>query len=49
MQAEEGLRDLLKNKASKMGEYNKVISRSSELFFGTPTATKDVEPCLRRM
>ncbi|MCX6334157.1 MAG: OmpA family protein [Bacteroidia bacterium] len=46
MQAEEGLRDLLKNKASKMGEYNKMISRSSELFFGTPTATKDVEPML---
>ncbi len=46
MQAEEGLRDLLKNKASKMGEYNKLISRSSELFFGTPTATKDVEPML---
>ena len=46
MQAEEGLRDLLKTKASKMGEYNKLISRSSELFFGTPTATKDVEPML---
>jgi len=46
MQAEEGLRDLLKNKATKMGEYNKVISRSSELFYGTPTATKDVEPML---
>jgi outer membrane protein OmpA-like peptidoglycan-associated protein len=46
MQAEEGLRDLLKAKASKMGEYNKLISRSSELFFGTPTATKDVEPLL---
>jgi outer membrane protein OmpA-like peptidoglycan-associated protein len=46
MQAEEGLRDLLKTKASKMGEYNKVISRASELFFGTPTATKDVEPML---
>ncbi len=46
MQAEEGLRDLLKAKTSKMGEYNKLISRASELFFGTPTATKDVEPML---
>jgi outer membrane protein OmpA-like peptidoglycan-associated protein len=46
MQAEEGLRDLLKAKASKMGEYNKLLSRSSELFFGTPTAVKDVEPLL---
>jgi len=46
MQAEEGLRDLLKAKSSKMGEYNKLISRASELFFGTPTATKDVEPML---
>ncbi len=46
MQAEEGLRDLLKSKASKMGEFNKITSRSSELFFGTPTATKDVEPML---
>jgi outer membrane protein OmpA-like peptidoglycan-associated protein len=46
MQAEEGLRDLLKNKASRMGEYNKLISRASELFFGTPTAVKDVEPML---
>jgi outer membrane protein OmpA-like peptidoglycan-associated protein len=46
MQAEEGLRDLLKSKASKMGEFNKVTSRSSELFFGTPTAIKDVEPML---
>jgi outer membrane protein OmpA-like peptidoglycan-associated protein len=46
MQAEEGLRDLIRTKASKMGEYNKLISRASELFFGTPTATKDVEPML---
>lgn len=46
MQAEEGLRDLLKSKTSKMGEFNKVISRASELFFGTPTAIKDVEPML---
>ena len=46
MQAEERSLGLLKTKASKMGEYNKLISRSSELFFGTPTATKDVEPML---
>ncbi len=46
MQAEEGLRDLIKAKASRMGEYNKLISSASELFFGTPTATKDVEPML---
>ena len=46
MQAEEGLRDLVKNKASRAAAYQQLMSLSADLLLGAPQAVPDVEALL---
>lgn len=43
LRAQEHTQDLFDNKATKQSEYQQLLSKSADLLFGSPTATKDVE------
>ncbi len=46
MLAEEGLRDLRKNKSSNLGKYRQLMSNSAEKLLGSPQFTADAEALL---
>lgn len=43
LQAQEGLQDLVANKASRRSEYQQLMSRGADLLLGAPQAVPDVE------